>query len=101
MILTFLATRFMKKSSCSETGSTRGASVVMLAFSACPAMAMRSLDRYTPAQTSPDMALQFMEGGLNELVSSLGGAFRLCHRTDQSSLNNVWMDTGQAPVRLM
>ena len=46
---TFLATRLLKNSSCSETGSTRGASVVMLAFSACPAIAMRSFDRYTPA----------------------------------------------------
>jgi len=43
-------TRLMKKSSCSDTGSTSGPSVVMLAFSAWPAMDIRSLDRYTPAR---------------------------------------------------
>ncbi len=47
---TLRATRLRKKRSCSETGSTRGPNVVMLAFSACPAMDIRSFDRYTPAQ---------------------------------------------------
>ncbi len=47
---TLRATRLRKKRSCSEMGNTRGPSVVMFAFSACPAMDIRSFDKYTPAQ---------------------------------------------------
>lgn len=50
---TLRMTRLMKNSSCSDTGSTSGPSVVMLAFSAWPAMDIRSLDRYTPAARPP------------------------------------------------
>ena len=44
----FRANRLAKKTSCSETGSTSGPSVVMLALSEYPAIAIRSLLRCTP-----------------------------------------------------
>ncbi|BAS77557.1 Os02g0205700 [Oryza sativa Japonica Group] len=39
--------------SCSDSGRTRGPSVVMFVFSASPATAMRSLDSATPTLPSP------------------------------------------------
>ena len=47
---TLRMTRLTKKSSCSLTGRTSGARVVMLAFRLCPAIVIKSLDRYTPVQ---------------------------------------------------
>ena len=44
----FRHTSVPKKSSCSESGSTSGPRVVMLAFNASPAIAMRSFDSETP-----------------------------------------------------
>ena len=42
------AARLNANFSFSDTGRTSGPSAVMLALSAWPAMAMRSLDRWTP-----------------------------------------------------
>ncbi len=44
----FRANRLARNTSCSETGSTSGPSVVMLALSEYPAIAIRSLLRCTP-----------------------------------------------------
>ena len=46
--------------SCSETGSTSGPSVVMLAFSEYPAIAISSLLRCTPTCTSRVALGQFV-----------------------------------------
>ena len=42
---TFLATKLAKNKICSESGSTRGPNVVMLALSAWPAIFIRFFDR--------------------------------------------------------
>uniref|UniRef100_A0A0A9F9A5 Uncharacterized protein n=1 Tax=Arundo donax TaxID=35708 RepID=A0A0A9F9A5_ARUDO len=53
ILSSFLAASVAMNSSCSDSGSTSGPSVVMLVLSASPATAIRSLDSDTPTRPPP------------------------------------------------